>query len=89
MGREGFEPPKALSQQIYSLPRLTASVPTPNLNYIKIAKNWQTKNPGRGIVLLRTRLWRIKTYKLQLIPHPLQASGRIRTDDLLFTKQLL
>jgi hypothetical protein len=27
VGREGFEPSKALSQQIYSLPRLTDSVP--------------------------------------------------------------
>ena len=29
LGREGFEPSKAYSQQIYSLPRLAASVPTP------------------------------------------------------------
>ena len=28
MGRSGFEPLKAYSQQIYSLPRLAASVPT-------------------------------------------------------------
>jgi hypothetical protein len=28
MGRAGFEPAKAYSQQIYSLPRLAASVPT-------------------------------------------------------------
>ena len=28
VGRNGFEPLKAQGQQIYSLPRLTASVPT-------------------------------------------------------------
>jgi hypothetical protein len=28
VGRTGFEPVKAQGQQIYSLPRLTASVPT-------------------------------------------------------------
>ena len=28
VGRVGFEPTKAQGQQIYSLPRLTASVPT-------------------------------------------------------------
>lgn len=28
VGRAGFEPAKALSQQIYSLPRLATSVPT-------------------------------------------------------------
>jgi hypothetical protein len=28
VGGEGFEPSKAQGQQIYSLPRLTASVPT-------------------------------------------------------------
>ncbi len=33
MGREGFEPPKALSQQIYSLSRLTASLPTHDINF--------------------------------------------------------
>ncbi len=27
MRREGFEPPKAQGQQIYSLPRLTTSLP--------------------------------------------------------------
>ncbi len=47
VGRIGFEPMKAQGQQIYSLPRLTASV------------------PAHG------------------------ADCRVRTDDLLFTKQLL
>ena len=31
MAREGFEPSKAVGRQIYSLLRLTASLPRPNL----------------------------------------------------------
>ena len=34
VGRTGFEPVKAQGQQIYSLPRLTASVPTRVANYV-------------------------------------------------------
>jgi hypothetical protein len=40
MGREGFEPSKTYSQQIYSLPRLATSVPTRNSMPVRRRGRW-------------------------------------------------
>ncbi len=48
VGRNGFEPLKALSQQIYSLPRLTTSVPA---HRDGVSKKKQNRSVGKTNLL--------------------------------------